>query len=443
MAAPRRPALLRLYSLALWLLAPGIFLRLAWRGLRHPAYLRRWPQRLGYRLPAGRDVIWVHAVSVGEARASAPLVAGLLAHGPVLVTTMTPTGADQVRALFGPQVAHCYLPYDLPGAVGRFLDHFRPRLAVIMETELWPNLFAACRARGVPLAVANLRLSERSARGYRRWAALSRFLLRQPDRFAVQGEADADRLIALGAPAERVQVTGNVKFELKLPASQFEMAEARRREWGSDRPVWLAASTREGEETRLLEAWRALRARFPDLLWVVAPRHPERFGPAAVLLRRAGARVALLSKVRGRALAQDVEVLVADSMGELLTLYGAADVAFVGGSLVPTGGHNILEPCAVGTPVVFGPHMYNFAVAAELVCERGAGVQVKDPAGVAAALGRYLAEPGLRFEAGEAGRRLIAENQGAAARTLDLLQGLLRPAPAAPGRPVRRAPAGD
>jgi len=419
------------YTWLLRLAFPWIFVRLAWRARRNPDYVRRIPERFGFIEPLpDAPVIWIHAVSVGEARAAAPLVKALFDRYPehhILVTTMTPTGSAAVKSLFGDRAAHCYVPYDYPSAVRRFLDRTRPGLALIMETELWPNLFHECRARGIPLVVANVRMSERSMRGYLKFARLARATLAQVTLFGTQSQADAERIVRLGAEPARVHVTGSIKFELALPASLREAAEVLRREWGADRPVWVAASTREGEDGLVLAAYAELRKqpRFANLLLVLVPRHPERFASVARLCRRSGHRVALRSEHRGP-LDAAVDILVGDTMGELMLFYGACDCAFIGGSLVPTGGHNPLEAEALGKAVVFGPHMFNFAEIAALTLERGAGVQVHDPAQLAPAVGDFLGNANRRDTAGEAGRRLVEENRGALERTLRLVEAVTR-----------------
>lgn len=419
---------LRLYRWLLRLLLPLVLLRLAWRGFRNRGYWRRWGERFGFVVwPQGAPTLWLHAVSVGEARAAAPLVEALQREYPshrLFITTMTPTGSEQVRRLFGDAVGHAYVPYDLPSAVARFLARVRPRLALVMETELWPNLFHACGARGIPLVIANVRLSQASMRGYRRIAGLARATLAQVSAFGAQSRADTERLHALGAPPERVQVTGSIKFELRLPASLREAGEVLRRALGADRRVWIAASTHAGEEEQVLAAHRRLRARFDDALLVLVPRHPERFAPVARLTRRAGFRSRLRSE-QGGTLGADVEVLVGDSMGELMLFFAASDVAFVGGSLVPVGGHNILEPAALGVPVITGPHTFNFTEIVRLARERGALLEASDGASLAQTLEALFANPNRRFEVGEAGARLVEENRGALERTLAVLRPFL------------------
>jgi 3-deoxy-D-manno-octulosonic-acid transferase len=397
-----------------------VLTRLAWRGLHNRGYWQRWGERFGFVPRLDGPVIWVHAVSVGEARASAPLVKALRHDYPghrLLITTMTPTGSATVRDLFGDAVAHCYVPYDLPTAVWRFLNRTRPKLALIMETELWPNLFRQCRRRGIPLVLANVRMSEKSARGYQRFASITRATLANVRRTGAQTESDAERMRALGAA--NVEVTGSIKFEMQLPDDLGEKAEALRAGFG-ERPVWVAASTREGEEEYVLDAFARLREHIPGLLLVLVPRHPERFDTVAKLCRQRGFPIERRSE-RKDGVAPGTAILLGDTMGELLLFHAVADVSYIGGSLVPRGGQNLLEAAAVGTPVVFGPHMFNFSEISRMAIERGAGRQVHDSAALAEAVGDYLADPAARRAAGEAGRLLVEENRGALVRTLTLV----------------------
>ncbi len=400
-------------------------LRLGLRGLRNPAYWRRWSERFGCApVMEQAGCIWLHAVSVGEVRAAVPLVRALMQHYPgrrILITTMTPTGSDQVHALFGRQVEHCYVPYDLPTAVWRFLNRTRPALAIIMETELWPNLFHQCHKRGIPLILANVRMSEKSARGYRRFAGLTRATLANVSRVGAQTEDDAGRMRALGAA--QVEVTGSIKFELDVPADLAAKAAALRSGFG-ERPVWVAASTRAGEEEQVLDAFARLRARIPRLLLVLVPRHPERFDSVAKLCQQRGLRVERRSE-RKDGVAPDTAILLGDTMGELLLFHAAADVSYIGGSLVPLGGQNLLEAAAVGTPVVFGPHMFNFSDISRMALARGAGRQVQDAAELANAVADYLENPAVRIAAGAAGQRMVTENRGALAKTLLLVRQML------------------
>lgn len=414
-----------LYSLLMYLLIPPTLQRLLWRGFRQRGYWRRWNERFGFVPRLAGPVLWVHAVSVGEVRAAGPLVQALRAEYPdyrILVTTMTPTGSETVRQLFGDNVAHCYVPYDLPTAVARFLERTNPQLALIMETELWPNLFHACRARKIPLVVANARLSEKSARGYRRIAGLTRATLSGVSVIGAQSDDDAARLRALGAA--RVTVTGSIKFELSVPDDITSRARDLRTGFGN-RPVWIAASTRDGEEVHVLDAFSVLTQQYPELLLVLVPRHPERFETVARLCMQRGYAIERRSQ-HHKAVAPGTAILLGDTMGELLLFYAAADVSYIGGSLLPLGGQNLLESLAVGTPVVFGPHMFNFSEISRMSLERGAGRQVQDAEGLASAVGDYLADSDARRSAGDAGRRMVQANRGALARTLGLVQQVFR-----------------
>lgn len=418
-----------LYSTALYLLAPWVFFRLAWRSLRAPDYRKRWSERLalyGPRTPQLSESIWLHAVSVGEVQASVPLVRALLErypHTTLVLTTTTPTGSGRVQDLFGDSVVHVYVPYDLPGAVRRFLRRFRPRLAVIMETELWPNVFAACAADGVPLLVANARLSMRSARGYSKVRPLIRNTLAHVSMLAAQGDADARRFRVLGLLPERSQVTGSIKFEQRLPASLREQAEVLRGMLGRDRPVWIAASTHEGEDEQVLDAFEQLLQRLPTTLLVLVPRHPERFARVIALCRRRGFNVSVRSE--NETCDDDTQVYVGDTLGELPLLYSASDVAFVGGSLMPIGGHNLLEPAALSLPVLTGPHVFNFTEISTMLEQVGAARQVRDSGDLSRHLELLLQDANLRHAMGEQGRRLVEANRGALERLLEIIEDLL------------------
>lgn len=411
----------RLYTGLLYAALPLLLARLILRGLRNRGYWSRWGERFG-RVAVKPGGIWFHAVSVGEAQAAAPLIEALLPAN-ILVTTMTPTGSDQVRRLFPHGVDHCYVPYDYPGAVRRFLDRARPRRLVVLETEIWPNIIEACHERGIKVAFVNLRLSQRSYRRYARVRGLMAPALGQVDLFAVQSEPDARRLIDLGAPPEAVHITGSIKFEAELPASLSEVAQVLRREWGAERPVLIAGSTHEDEEERVLDAFEVLLESHPDLLLVLVPRHPERFPAVARACRRRDLKLVQRS-ARPGAVERGVQVYLGDTMGELTLMYAASDVAFVGGSLVRGGGHNILEPCALGLPVLFGPNMRNFLHISELALERGAGIQVVDARDLASQVARLLEDANLRFTTGEQGRQMVQENRGALKTTLGVLQAI-------------------
>lgn len=418
-----------LYSLLLYLLLPAILLRLCWRALRAPAYARRWGERFGRVAPLSGPVIWVHAVSVGETLAALPLIRRLQAAQPqarLLVTTTTPTGSALVRAQLGDDVAHCYAPYDFPHAVRRFLDRVQPGLVIVMETELWPNLLHGCAQRGIPVVLANARLSARSAAGYARVAALTRPMLATLTRVAAQTRDDGERFLALGLPPERLHVTGNIKFDLELDAALRERARILRDEWRGSRarPIWLAASTHEGEDEPVLAAHRRLLATRPDALLVLVPRHPERFARVHALCARQGLRT--LRRSAGKPPAADTQVLLGDTLGELLAFCGVVDLVFVGGSLVPVGGHNLIEPAAWARPVLAGPHLVNFAeVAAGLQAAGGLRI-CADGVALAAAVVALCDQPERRALMGEAAHAVAEANRGALARLLAVITPLYR-----------------
>jgi 3-deoxy-D-manno-octulosonic-acid transferase len=347
-------------------------------------------------------------------QAAEPLVRALLekyqAYS-LLVTTVTPTGSARVAALFGDEVAHVYAPYDLPGAVKRFFLRVRPQLAIVMETEIWPNLFHTCRDQQVPLLLVNARLSAKSMAGYLRVQRLVARTLGNITWIAAQGEADAQRFECLGSQQDRISVSGNLKFEQRIPPSLLERAEVLRREWGTGRPVWVAASTHEGEDELLLDIFTRLRERFADCLLVLVPRHPERFESVAELCRQRGLNIVLRSEMRP--CDADTRVFIGDSMGELPLFFAAADVAFVGGSLVPHGGHNLLEPASLGIPVVTGPHVFNFTEICELLLQAGACEKVGNTEELAVTLGRWLGDANERHRVGEQGRAVVEKNRGA------------------------------
>ncbi|MFC5576706.1 lipid IV(A) 3-deoxy-D-manno-octulosonic acid transferase [Lysobacter niabensis] len=412
-----------LYSAALYLLAPVTVYHLIWRGFRQPAYLQRWSERYAlYRDPRHTRTLWVHAVSVGEVNAALPLVQALRRGRPdlrLLVTTITPTGSERVRALWKDEVEHVYLPYDLPGAVGRFLDHYRPSAALIMETELWPNLLFGCRDRSIPSYILNARLSARSLRGYQVLAPLVGRALRTVRTVAAQSHADARRFVRLGAREAQTLETGNLKYDVSIPATVAQFAaEFRARVPG--RPVWIAASTHEDEEAAVISIHRRLRAKFPDLLLLWAPRHPERFRAVVEHSRNAGWQVSTRS--RGQWAQREDAVFVIDTLGELVNFYACADVAFVGGSLQAVGGHNLLEPAATGTAIVTGPHLHNFLEIAHKLEQAGALRIGADVDALEREVGTLLGDPAARADMVAAGRALVETGRGALGRTMALLE---------------------
>jgi len=412
-----------LYNLLLWLLLPYVGLHLLLRGRRQPEYLRHVGERFGrYRLAAQRPLIWLHAVSVGETRAAVPLVAALKARYPghrILLTHMTPTGRQTSEDLLGDGVQRVYLPYDYPIAVRRFLAHFRPSVGVIMETEIWPNLVAECRAQGIPLLLVNARLSEKSARNYARFPRLSRTALQGLAAIAAQTEEDAARLRALGAPA--VEVLGNVKFDILPPEEQLALGAELRRRFGT-RPVLLAASTREGEEALLFKALVANP--LGETLLVVVPRHPQRFEEVAALAVKAG--LAVQRRSEDAPVAAGTQVVLGDSMGEMFAYYAACDAAFIGGSLLDYGSQNLIEACAVGRPVLIGRSTHNFTLAATQALACGAAQQVGTAEEILQAADALLRDEAARRRMGEAGRAFAARHRGATARTVELISRAVR-----------------
>lgn len=419
-----------LYLAAVYLAAPVIAAMLALRGLRDRSYWRNFGQRFGLGAPLTSSPIWVHAVSVGEVQAAAALVGALRARypqTPVLVTTFTPTGAARARALFHEAAEVRFLPFDLPGAVRRFLDRARPRLAVIVETELWPNLYRQCRRRRIPLVIASARLSRRSIERYRRLGALFRETVAGGVVVAAQGEGDAERFRALGAAAERTHITGNLKFDLTLPPDIGERGRALRRQYAPNHPVWVAGSTHGGmEEEAVLEAHRHVAAVHSGALLVLAPRHPNRFGEVAGWLERFGVPFARRSQPSAAAAAKGgPNVLLLDTLGELLYFYAAADVAFVGGSLAPIGGHNLLEPAALGLPVLTGPNNSNGEEIARLLLDGGAAEIVHNGTELGARVAALLSDQALRMEMGTRGRAAVERNRGALEKLLTLIASLI------------------
>jgi 3-deoxy-D-manno-octulosonic-acid transferase len=439
----RRLFSLRVYSLLIYCAVPFAFAAVLWRGLRD----RRHWQALGERFGWGRRLnsapsIWLHAVSLGEMSAAAPLLRALrlkYPQYPLVLTTATLTGRARAAGLFGDGAEVRFLPYDTPGAVARFLDRIRPCLAIIVETELWPNLFVECERRGVPLVLASARLSAKSVARYRRLGNLFRGVFSAVSLVAAQTAEDAERFIAIGAQSARTRVVGNIKFDLGLGAEAIDKGRALRVSFGAARPTWIAGSTHAGEEEQVLAAHEKLRDGLPDALLLLVPRHPDRFEAVADLLRRRQVRFTRRSGAGGGSGSEPIgaaQVVLVDTVGELESLYASADAAFVGGSLVPIGGHNLLEPAALGLPVLTGPHHFNGKDIARLMLDQGAALQVGNAQELAAALARLLADPQERRRIGAIGRHIVESNRGSVARLLDLTEPWLTgpapsPAPAA------------
>lgn len=422
-----------IYTALLYLVAPVVFMLTAWRGVRDPLYRDRLPERFGMTsLRPAQPALWVHAVSVGEVQAAAPLIRALLqrfAQHVLVMTTTTPTGAQRVSSLFANEiqsgrVRHVYLPYDLPGSVRRFLERVRPQRAVVMETELWPNLYRACARRGIPITLVSARLSERSVRRYLRFAALFAPVLRELT-IGAQTQADAQRFVAIGASPARVHVTGNLKFDMDVPAKPRAEAAALRSAEFAGRPVWIAGSTHAGEEEIVLDAHRRIRRERSDALLILVPRHPDRFDQVREALIARPVQFVRRSK---RESVGDAEVLLADTLGELLMLYAAADVAFVAGSLVPgIGGHNLLEPAALAKPILTGPYNANGQDIAQLLFASGAARQVQSAQELAAAVTELFGSDARREEMGSEGLRILQSNRGALERSMALIEPALGP----------------
>jgi 3-deoxy-D-manno-octulosonic-acid transferase len=363
---------------------------------------------------------------VGEVNAASALIRELgrrYPEFPLCVTTLTPTGSDRVCALFANTVFHVYAPLDLPGAVKRFYDHVQPRMLIIMETEIWPNLYHEAAARNIPIMIANARVSESSVGAYIRFRKLTATALGQVSWIAAQSVQDAARLIEIGADETRLLNTGNLKFDVKLPPSLIEQGDSIRLAWGTDRLVLLAGSTHEGDEGPLLEAFTRVLATFPEALLVLVPRHPERFARAAQLARSAGLRVSMRSSDPG--CARSTQCFVIDSMGALLRYYSACDVAFVGGSIDTVGGQNVLEPAALCKPVVVGPHTFNFEEITRQLIDCNAALRIQNTRELERAVHRLFNDPELRDRMGQAGVKLVRSGQGALDRTLEVVDGLL------------------
>lgn len=416
-----------LYTLVMYVLTPVILYRLAARGLRARGYFSRWFERFAFfEPPAVAGTLWVHAVSVGEVNAAAVLIDALLQRYPgrdLVVTTVTPTGSDRVRQLWGDRIFHVYLPYDLPASVRRFIDRIDPAIAVIMETEIWPNLFLALAARDIPIVVANARLSNRSLRGYGPVRPLARMAIRCATHVLAQSPQDGFRLQELGARTDRLEVAGNLKYELRIGDALLQRARAARETLGVDRPVWIAASTHEGEEQLVLDAHSRVLARFPDALLLIAPRHPERFRPVSSLIAGLGFATGARSQVALPTPA--MQCFVVDTMGELLDFVALADVAFVGGSFVPIGGHNVLEAAALGVPTLVGPETFNFEEVTALLAERGGLAQLSQRDELGPALIDLLEDDSQRVAMGQAARLAMAAERGALSRTLAVIDRLL------------------
>jgi len=418
-----------LYNLILYLLIPVVLIRLLWRSLKAPHYRQRIAERFALlQLPHIQpNGVWIHAVSVGEVQASAPLITHFLQtypQLPLIVTTTTPTGSQHLTNLFGSKVLHIYAPYDLSSVVRRFLDRIQPRLAIFMETEIWPNILYHCKQRQISTLLANARLSKRSAHGYSKLQPFTQTVFCYFDQIAVQYEADAQRFMALGVPNAKIKITGSIKFDIHLPPSIHEQAAFIKRLWGVNRPVWIAASTHEGEDDQILTALAKVLKVLPNSLLVLVPRHPERFGKVKHLVQKQGFNIVLRSE--NRACSPETQVFLGDSMGELPMFLATADIAFVGGSLVPHGGHNLLEPAALGIPIVTGPYLMNFAYIAEMLLAVGAMRQIRSAQELATVIITWLQNAELRTQVGEHGREVVKRNRGALSKLISSIECILQ-----------------
>ena len=411
-----------LYTLLFYLGLPFIFLRLLWRSRRVPDNRKRWLERLGFCPFQLKECIWVHAVSVGETIAAVSLIKKLKMeyHIPIVVTTMTVTGAARVRALFGDEVFHALIPYDLPGAVERFLNRICPRVVIIMETELWPNLFAKCKRSGIPIVIANACLSEKSMRGYKKIPILTCDMLSAVEGIAAQEDVDAKRFIALGAVADKVIVAGNIKFDAEIPADIITKSAMLHERLGNQRLIWIAASTHPSEEEIILRAQRLIQIDYPSALLILVPRHPDRFKSVDILCKQQNFNIVRRSENDECSL--QTEIYLGDTMGELFLLYSVADVAFVGGSFADIGGHNILEPAALGKPIVTGPFLYNFADISERLLKAKGMIVVNNAEELAETVQHFFADVVWRKQTGENAYHVIQANRGALIRQIELIK---------------------
>lgn len=451
----------QVYTLLLYLLLPFTPLKLLWRARTQPEYLLHWRERYGfYRTKIQRPIIWLHCVSVGETRAAAPLIQALTHHYPrhrILITHTTPTGRATSEQLFGDQVDRVYLPYDLPAAGRRFLNHFKPVIGILVETELWFNLIASCKQRQIPLLLVNARLSEKSARGYAKLGAVAQTGLQSLVAISAQTEQDAIRLRSLGAgnAGNLISVVGNIKFDVVPPDAALSHGQQLRQQLGATRPILLAASTRDGEEAMIIAAVTA--ANIKDLLTIIVPRHPQRFAEVAALLQKNAlgfvrrssllpaessvppGKVAIAAEavVTGPALPvhdqppvvdPSVAFVLGDSMGEMFNYYAACDLAFIGGSLLPLGGQNLIEACAMGKAVLVGPYTFNFEQATELAISAGAAQRVHDTQDLSLALQTLFADAEKRQRMNAAALHFSEFSRGATLRNLVLIAAFIAPA---------------
>jgi 3-deoxy-D-manno-octulosonic-acid transferase len=412
-----------LYGIAFTIILPFVFLRLLWLSRKNRDYRHRWLERVGLFTPPPRlGGLWLHAVSVGESIAAIPIIKQFqkrFPNVPITVTTTTPTGSKQIQTQLGNSVFHVYFPYDIAWAVKNFLKRCMPAVAMIMETELWPSCLSVCQQQKLPVVLANARLSDLSIVGYQRLGSITTDMLHSLTMVAAQSEMDGERFVSLGLPSDRMSVTGNVKYDIALSDDIEQKAQAVRNVWGLSRPVVIAASTHAGEEELVLEAFSKIRMSYPECLLMLVPRHRERFQKVADVIQAKG--FSMVSRSSGAFPRPDTQVYLGDTMGELPLLYAASDIAFVGGSFAEVGGHNTLEPAAVGVPSIVGPHVHNFVEITQKLKAAGALLQVNDSQSLASAVLDWLKQPSKRIEAGAQGRKVVVQNRGAVNKLLDLV----------------------
>lgn len=422
-----------LYTIVFYCLLPFILLRLVWRSFAAPAYARRWAERFGFfpALITSKKVVWLHTVSVGEFLAALPMIRRLMADGTLhlVITTTTPTGSERVKATLGDTVFHVYAPYDVPDALARFFKRINPAVYLVMETELWPNTLAACSRRNIPAILVNGRLSAKSARGYARFSALTRPMLNNLQLALIQNHVDAARFLQLGLSESKLRVTGNIKFDLSLTDDLRVRAAELKKQFinHGDKIIWIAASTHQGEDEIILDAFAEVRKKAHEdaasLMLILVPRHPERFEKVGQLCDVRGFKT--MRRSHGE-LAADMDILLGDTMGELMLLFGASDIAFVGGSLVPNGGHNFIEPAAWGLPLLSGEHLFNFAEVSGLLKAASALDIAHNADELKNNLDNLLSDPELRKQKGENALRVAIENRGALDKTLELIKSVLQ-----------------
>ena len=417
-----------LYTVSFYLAIPILLLRLLWRSRYNAEYRSRWLERFGF-IPAFRDqrpVIWLHAVSVGETIAALPLIKKILehySHFQMVITSTTPTGASLVRKHFDQQVTQLYLPFDLPRGVSRFLNSIKPSLGIILETELWPNLLNQCYQKKIPLLLANARLSPKSLRSYQKINSLASDMLKCFSLVASQAKKDEEHFLRLGLSKQKLKMVGNIKFDIELSSDLIEKGHQLRAEWGSERSTVIAASTHAGEEEKILESFKALKAKFPNLLLILVPRHPERFDAVASLCLN---HYQIARRSRRDRINAETDILLVDTLGELLLFYAASQVAFVGGSWVPIGGHNLIEPAILGVPVLTGPYLHNFNEISHILLEAQAAKIVTNPIELSDTVEMLLNDSSERESMGKRGKSTILLHRGSLEKHMECIQQLLK-----------------